>query len=508
MGKLSMLKIWYTISKSEYKALTNPDSNYYYKYLKSCKKMPFISKLVYLSKKYPSLIVIIKKYINNNLKEINITTEKNHTPLYIAIINDCSYDLIMYLLNNGGTTFSKKSLIELVSKYSKLSPNTLIDYLIPFNDKNSFPLHIAIINNNTNTIIKLLEHYDVNVIDNYGFAPIHYASTYFSQSSLNLLLEHGANINLPTSIGDTSLILSIKKWFLYNAKFLINAGADVNIKNNTGHTALHLACERWDINIVTLLLSNGANINSLTKDNYSPLMQCYNCNNRNIISIINILLQNKAKTIIFNKIYLHVLLSFNITKNITKEKENKILQILQMYLNNPNNLHILHVKDQFGQNLLFHAKMNVDIIKYLVSKGANINAINKKGNTIIHEIMLNPEINKSIVYDFLEKIFILGIDVHIKNNDGISIACFLNLEPPYFEKKNTPLLKIESAEITNTPLSTPRECIICYTDVPSYAIIPCGHLILCDKCNNDHAKKLKECPICKDKITQICKIFF
>lgn len=48
------------------------------------------------------------------------------------------------------------------------------------------------------------------------------------------------------------------------------------------------------------------------------------------------------------------------------------------------------------------------------------------------------------------------------------------------------------------------ECNICYINVKKYACVPCGHMCMCGECSN---KILDKCPICKDKIKDIIKIY-
>ena len=48
------------------------------------------------------------------------------------------------------------------------------------------------------------------------------------------------------------------------------------------------------------------------------------------------------------------------------------------------------------------------------------------------------------------------------------------------------------------------QCCVCMTNIKKYACVPCGHLCLCGECGN---KIEDECPICKEYIKEIIKIF-
>ena len=49
------------------------------------------------------------------------------------------------------------------------------------------------------------------------------------------------------------------------------------------------------------------------------------------------------------------------------------------------------------------------------------------------------------------------------------------------------------------------ECVICLDGKAEWALIPCGHLCLCDVCKEGAASR--ECPMCCSKPTGICKIY-
>jgi hypothetical protein len=80
-----------------------------------------------------------------------------------------------------------------------------------------------------------------------------------------------------------------------------------------------------------------------------------------------------------------------------------------------------------------------------------------------------------------------------------------------FELVILPLVKAPAIEVQ--PLSQPSsvsadsqepECTICNSAKAIYAIIPCGHRVLCGDCRS---AQLKTCPICRTQIEKILRIF-
>ena len=50
-------------------------------------------------------------------------------------------------------------------------------------------------------------------------------------------------------------------------------------------------------------------------------------------------------------------------------------------------------------------------------------------------------------------------------------------------------------------------CCICQSDKPTIVFDPCGHLCMCYKCTKESETKLKDCPICRVKISKTIKVY-
>ncbi|KAI1377216.1 hypothetical protein F4677DRAFT_415636 [Hypoxylon crocopeplum] len=91
--------------------------------------------------------------------------------------------------------------------------------------------------------------------------PLINAAAYMPQSSLKLLLEAGADINLPDNDGDTALIVAAYRGDEEAVSFLLDSGADIMHSNKDGLNALQIAlvneneeCLKVLIDRVSLLL--------------------------------------------------------------------------------------------------------------------------------------------------------------------------------------------------------------------------------------------------------------
>jgi ankyrin repeat protein len=93
-----------------------------------------------------------------------------------------------------------------------------------------------------------------------------------SKEMVELLLEHGADVNAPPArmYGATSLQFAAIKGLLGIAYLLLENGADVNAPpaEVDGRTALEGAVEHGRIDMVQLLLNAGANISQDGQSQY------------------------------------------------------------------------------------------------------------------------------------------------------------------------------------------------------------------------------------------------
>ncbi len=213
----------------------------------------------------------------------------------------------------------------------------------------------------------------------------------------NMFLQLGKDINNIQNNGYTLLISSIDENNINNVEKLIKAGADVNKAGKYGTTPLIQACHYNNIDIVNLLLNAGADVNKENEYGRTPLQFAYENGN---IQIITKLLQFGAN--VNKKRYSGISL---LTDAISKNN----IDIVDILLKYGNNININEVSRNNVTALYLACYIgNIEIVKKLITYGADINKANNngitpyqisvdRGNTDIANLLLKAGANTKMV---------------------------------------------------------------------------------------------------------------
>lgn len=198
----------------------------------------------------------------------------------------------------------------------------------------------------------------------------HTVSAYRDHSDLvQLLLESGADVNARDySFQFTPLIMACNAGNVNTVRLLLEHGADVNATDPDGVTPLYIACENDNSAIVRILLDNGANVNARAKDGRNPL-------------IITCTVHNLAT--------------------------------LRLWLGED---HVPMDVTDFDDHIRANNRHRVNVAKWLIDKGANVNAQTHNGMTALMSAAASgmPEL--------VELLLASGADPTAVSIDGVTSA--------------------------------------------------------------------------------------
>ncbi|MHC4540014.1 MAG: ankyrin repeat domain-containing protein [Planctomycetota bacterium] len=233
------------------------------------------------------------------------------------------------------------------------------------NDKGETPLHLVckITKQNAkipSTVAVLLANgAEVNAKDNSGGTPLHVAAASGQRKVVELLLAKGADIKEKAVVSTTALHLATMRRRYDIVEFLLDRGADINSAQSDGRTALHLAAERGHDAVAALLIARGADVNAESRDGETPL------------DVAALAGETKICTILIAKGAKVNSLCSSVAMGDLAEVQNSIKKTTDI---NVKNL-ALRVAAACGQE---------DIVKLLLSRGAQVSATRKDGEMPLH----------------------------------------------------------------------------------------------------------------------------
>lgn len=377
----------------------------------------------------------IVKYLVENGADINYeifykNEESKRTILYDAVLS-LNLKLVEYFLDKGasienagksdiygnilmaasGSKFNNNKNISAVdlklleslsqnsAKIMQMIINKVDKKLINDSLDGKTPLIIAVGNSYIDTAKILIENgANINAVDFEGWSALSYVVNNGDIEIAKLLLENKAKIK-------GELLLAIKSPIAESRidmiKLLIDNKANINYSDDDGFTPLNIAIESGDMELTKFLITNGANVNSLMQDGVSLIGYAIAQNN---MDLLQILIENGA----------------NVNYTGGDSWANTPLQTASR-LGLDNVVRILLTRnadinavDMNGNTALHTAALNsqLSIVKLLLEKNPNLDIQNKVGNTALHLAVISGNI------DIVGELVLKGANTRIRNNDG------------------------------------------------------------------------------------------
>lgn len=208
---------------------------------------------------------------------------------------------------------------------------------------------------------------DVETKDEDGLTALMYAAIYADTECVELLLLKGADPNARSQSGITPLMMAINN--AAKVKLLISKGAEINAKSKQGHTALTIAAARTGTaETIKLLLDSGADLSV-----GNPLAAAVRSED---IKVIKLLLERGSDPHNTNNVGGERAMSDK-RKIETNTRKLDGIPLISPILG-------LNFGNVGGTPLIYSALAgNTEIIKLLLAKGANINALHQHNVTAL-----------------------------------------------------------------------------------------------------------------------------
>jgi len=302
---------------------------------------------------------IVQYLVQNNA---NLYHHNNY--FYTALDKACLYHhwpLLQYLVENGANPHKTFDLLGRTSLMMACQLNELemvqclVDYLIIYyphlinakDKKNRTALMYACTTGNVAIVRYLIEQgfAEINHQSEYGETALSISCERGYDTLVQLLLEHQAEVNISGMYGETELLKACRSHSssLACIKYLVmNGRVNLNVQDHEGFTPLMRACQHHHVEIVHYLVEKGANSSSDLCNIYGESIFHYLCQDDRYLGLIQRLVAS-------GHINIH-----------QKSKRNGQTGLI--------------IACRYGQ---------IEIIKYLVGKGAKVNEHDHLGRTAL-----------------------------------------------------------------------------------------------------------------------------
>ena len=231
--------------------------------------------------------------------------------------------------------------------------------------------------------------------------PLMLAARYNEEDVVDFLAERGASLDMQDAERYTVLHHAVMGGKSRNVLRLIELGADV--VEMFHERAVHLAAEHGHKDVVRVLLEHGASVNCATDDGITPLMYAAQKGHMQIIELMMTYGGDLAISDEFYWLPVHYAAKAghtNVVKFIAEADGN------------------LSARTYPDGDTLLHLATRVEVVQYLVEKGADIHARNNKAKTPLHSAAENGQ------SDIISYLINQGADINARDEYGSSALVF------------------------------------------------------------------------------------
>jgi ankyrin repeat protein len=323
--------------------------------------------------------------------DVNEFDNKHWTPLIIASYK--GYTDIVRLLIKKGADVTLDSYQNTALHYAKTPAiaKLLLDNgadLHALTKNGLTPLHRAVGGREKVAVYLIGRGANVRMISKYGIRPMHWVS---SISMAKALIINGAEVHVKSKGGFTPLHSAANGNRVKVAGFFIEKGIDINVKTDLGQTPLHYATKNGRDKMVKFLISKGAKVNAKDIAGNTPYAWAVRGQKRKTIGridyrgIIRMLKKHGGKQFV------------------------PFVDPVYVKLANRKDGSAGNLDDQFIQSATWG---NLERMKYLHRRGANINFTNFSGETALIMAVRKQK------YDMAKYLLENGADVNAKDRLG------------------------------------------------------------------------------------------
>eukprot|EP01038_Epipyxis_sp_PR26KG_P005334 gene5334-7401_t len=238
----------------------------------------------------------VVRFLVQNGAPVNLSNKRGRLPLHLACMLHFNVETALLLIDQATDINALDnqacSPLYYAAKFGSVS---LVQHLLTLPEiqlshisiEGLNALHIALRNNHVDIAELLIAHgADVNITDKDGISPLVAAIECNFTSLVPKIIEAGAKLDQVTHIGHAALVVAVQHKNLAVIDLLLTLDTDVNIADDYGCTSTWIAAKEGFMEILQLLIRFNADINIADDDGYTPLHVASKLGNVNVMLLL------------------------------------------------------------------------------------------------------------------------------------------------------------------------------------------------------------------------------
>jgi ankyrin repeat protein len=192
----------------------------------------------------------------------------------------------------------------------------------------------------------------------YGYQPLHKAAQLGDTILTEIIIENGYDMEEKNYLGQTALHIAATNAHLECLKYLIDKGADLEAKDNAGRTPLHSAAEGGHFECLKYLIDSGTDLETKNSEGKTPLLIV---SKEGYFECLKYLIDKGA----------------DLEANDNDERTSLLISVQKYFMYKYWIDKQAHLEtEDFERQTTIHTscKRHFECLKYLINKGANIEA--------------------------------------------------------------------------------------------------------------------------------------
>jgi len=359
-------------------------------------------------------IQMVDEYLKEHPEWLIAPPQRFLPPAVIIAVSANQKDMLLHLLSKGAnldcsTLEGDRPISVAIRDHNMEMIRLLVDLGVNINGIGSARRDVTAleyaIENSDLEIVKLLVDLgaDVNLVNvsRESKTPLHFAVEAGKEDILGFLIDKGANINARDVNGMAPLHYAVKKGSIDIVGLLLDKGADIEIVNRNRETPLIFSVAIEKPEVAKYLINRGANLLAKDRNGNSVL---HLCAENGFLELIEYIFEKGGGSIDIN--------------DTNKKKEtplhmavrNNRADVVKFLVEKGADI---EARDVLGATPLFASLEvdNLDLAKYLVEKGADINVEAFNGKRLVHLA------GSSKTVDTIKWLVSLGLDINVRDKE-------------------------------------------------------------------------------------------